>query len=237
MFTSRYTPMTKKYEPPDGSKADAAHAIVRSGLGAIPAAGSAAVEFFNWLVTPPLERRRREWMEGVADGLRALEERNHVNLEELRNNEDFVDVVLHATQAAMRTSQQEKRDALRNAVLNAAAPGAPELAEQQTFVSMIDSFNEWHLRLLKLFQDPRAHAGRNMSMGALAHVLENAYPELGGKREFYDQVWRELHGRGLTTTDGLHVTMSSHGLGAKRTTAFGDRFLTFISSHVEEGRS
>lgn len=221
--------MSDKYEPPSGTRGDAAHAVVRAALNAIPVAGGGAVELFNWLMTPPIERRRQAWMNDVADGLRALEDAGAIKLEELRESDAFVDVVLHATQAAIRTSQEEKRTALRNAVLNATAAGAPDVAEQQVFVGMIDDLTEWHLRLLKLFQNPRAHVG-NLSMGGLSSIPEDAYSELRGRRDFYDQVWRELYGRGLVNTEGLHTTMSSHGLASKRTTDRGDRFLSLIAT-------
>lgn len=59
-----------------------------------------------------------------------------------------VSIVLQATQIALRTHQTEKRMALRNAVMNAALPQAPEEGLQQMFLHFIDTFTEWHLRLL-----------------------------------------------------------------------------------------
>ena len=220
--------MADKYDPPEGTKGDAAHAVVRSALGAIPVAGTGATELFNWLVAPPIERRRKAWTEQVAAALRDLEARG-IDIEGLRDNDAFIDVVFQATQAAMHTSQESKREALRNAILNAALPGAPEASEQQIFVGLVDNFTEWHLRLLQLFQDPREHVSRNTMMGGLSQVVETAFPQLRGRRDFYDQVWSDLNTRGLVNTSTLHVTMSGHGLTAKRTTDFGDRFLAFIS--------
>lgn len=197
----------------------------------MPVAGGAGVELFTWLVAPPLERRKNAWMEDVAHGLRELEEKAQLNLDALQSDEAFLDVILHATQAALRTSQAEKREALRNAVLNSARPNAPELVEQQMFVSVVDEFTEWHLRLLGLFQNPAAHVG-NTYMGGLSGVVEQAFPALRGRRDFYDQVWRELYSRGLVTTEGLHTMMSASGLAAKRTTDRGDRLLAFITAPV-----
>jgi hypothetical protein len=39
-----------------------------------------------------------------------------------------------------------KREAFRNAVLDATSPGAPEVAEQQIFVGLIDTFTDWHVQ-------------------------------------------------------------------------------------------
>ena len=49
-----------------------------------------------------------------------------IDLKSLQTNDIFIDTVLKATQAAIRTNQQEKKKALLNAVLNAALPNPPE---------------------------------------------------------------------------------------------------------------
>ena len=68
-------------------------------------------------------------------------------------------------------------------------------------------------------------------MGGAAQVLENAYPEYRGKREFYDQVVNDLGNRGLLSSPSsfLHTTMTGDGMVTKRTTALADAFLAFIA--------
>lgn len=221
----------QKYQSPEPGKGDAAHAVVRAGLSAIPMLGGAAIELFSAIVTPPLERRRSEWMEEVGEALRKLEQERGIKLEDLQNNSAFIDTIMHASQAVLRNSQEEKRHALRNAVLNAALPNPLEEAIQQMFIDLIDSFTEWHLRFLKLFHAPslwfETHESRPRGL-SLASVLEAAFPELRGRRSFYDQIWRDLYTRGLVTTESLHGMMTSHGLAQARTTEMGEQFLQFI---------
>jgi hypothetical protein len=101
-------------------------------------------------------------------------------------------------------------------------------------VAFLDLFTVWHLRVLKLFQDPQGWAQHNRHqfpsfyMGGLSSVLESAYPELGSRRELYDQLWQDLYQRGLVNTDSMHTTMTATGMMAKRTTVLGDQFLRFI---------
>lgn len=161
----------------------------------------------------------------VGEKLQELE-KNGLKIEELQENEEFISAVMHASQIALRTHQNEKLEALRNAILNVAKGQAPEEALQNVFLNLIDSFTELHLRILKVFQNPEPP--QNMSMGGLSNVLEHNIPELRGRRELYDQLWKDLYSRGLVNTDGLHVTMTGHGLGEKRTTGIGDAFLKFI---------
>ena len=218
-----------KLQAPKRTKGDVAHAITKAGLSAIPVIGGPAAELFQNVIQPALEKRRAEWMVQVGEKLRELEE-NGLNIEELKENDEFVSAVMHASQIALRTHQNKKLEALRNAILNVAKGQAPEEALQNVFLNLIDSFTELHFRILKLFQNPVPP--QNMSMGGLSNVLEHNIPELGGQRELYDQLWKDLYSRGLVNTEGLHVTMTGHGLGQKCTTGIGDAFLKFIEEPV-----
>ncbi|MFQ5799610.1 MAG: hypothetical protein ACE5H0_13085 [Bacteroidota bacterium] len=198
----------EKYEPPKSGKGDIVHTIARAGLSALPVVGGSSAELFSAVVTPPLEQRRREWMEQVGETLRKLEEERGIKLEELQNNPGVIDTVMHASQAALRNSQEEKLRALRNAVLNSALPRAPEQAMQQIFIDLVDSFTEWHLRILKLFDDPHGwfelhnRQPHGLSIEAL---IQTAFPDLRGRRSFCDQTWRDLYTRGLVNTESIHV--------------------------------
>jgi hypothetical protein len=182
----------KTYKPPEKSAGDAVHSVTRAGLGTIPFAGAAASELLTAIVTPPLERRRSKWMEEIGEALQNLEEKMGVVLESLQEKDQFIDVALEATQIAIRTSNQEKREALKNAILNSASPNPPEESLQKMFLSFIDTLTVWHLKLLDLFNDPQAYIQKqnlqfsNNSMEAISHLIENAFPELRGRRDFYE---------------------------------------------------
>ena len=62
-----------------------------------------------------------------------------------------------ATQAALRTHQQDQLDALRNAVLNVVRGKDADANRQGQFLSLVDRFTAAHLSLLRLFQDPTGH--------------------------------------------------------------------------------
>lgn len=227
--------MNDRHEPPKPSLGDAAHAIARAGLSTVPAIGGPAVELFNTLVTPSLERRRIRWMEDVASALRQLEDARKLSLEDLAANETFVDTVLKASSSAIRNSQEEKRAALKNAVLNSALAPDLDATLQEMFLSWIDDLTVWHLRIVRLFLDPAAW-GRERGIQypgtttrSLAQILETALPELRGRRELYDQIWSDLFQRGLVSTERLQGMMTADGALARRTTDLGERFVRFIS--------
>lgn len=215
-----------KFDVPTGSKGDATYALTKAGLSIIPVVGGPAAELFQYIIQPPLEKRREIWMTEVGEKLRDLEEKG-LRLENLQNNEQFISAVMYASQVALRTHQAGKLAALRNALVNVAKDQAPEEAVQHLFFSFVDTFTELHLKILMVFQSPSPPPG--MSMGGLGNVLEFNLPEMRGHRELYDQFWKDLYSRGLVNTDSLHITMSGAGLAERRTTGLGNKFLKFIT--------
>lgn len=223
-------------KPPSRSASDVVHSLVEGVTSAIPVVGGPAAELFAALVQPPLERRRDEWMQSVGLALEKLR-RGGLDLDSLRNNDAFLDTVLQATQIALRNHQEEKRAALRNAILNTAIGATLDDMRRHMFLRYVDEFTPKHLGILALFDNPidwfeRAQrAFPNLHMGGLSHVLVEAFPTLQGQREIYEQIWKDLYQRGLVNTDGLHTMMT--GLQDSRTTELGKAFLGFTQSTKE----
>lgn len=213
-------------ESPKPTAGDAAHALTKAGLSMIPVIGGPAVELFQHLVQPPLERRRNEWMEQVGEKLQSLEQ-NGLNLDDLQSNEQFITAVMQASTAALRTHGTEKLAALRNAVINIASGQGPEETIQHLLLSFVDDFSEMHLRVLAFADAPRPRPG--ISAGGLGHVLEDNIPHLRGQRGLYDQLWKDLYLRGLINMESLHVMMTGNGLVESRTTELGKALLKFIA--------
>lgn len=227
--------MVRDLAVPQPGFGDRGHAAARALLGSIPIVGSAASELFNAIVVPPLERRRDNFRQAVAEKLEELAGRKVLTVEGLQQNEGFISSVTQAAQAAMKTSSMEKREALRNAVLNSALPGSPDDSLRHIFIQFVDDLTEWHLRMLKLFHDPADWFQKNnrtkpgLIVGSLKNVLIAAYPELESRRAFYDLVASELDAKKLLDVGSLHATSSGNGMWVKRTTELGDKFLAFIS--------
>jgi hypothetical protein len=225
------------YDPPEPSAGDAAHTLSRAGLSAIPGAGGPLAELMNFLWTAPIEKKRQNWRFEVAAAIRRLEEKVGLSPGVLAENGDFVETVAAVTIIDVQNVPKVKIDALRAAVENAPRDDSPDIAIQQSYLKLVEELSEWHLRILTLFQDPRGwfrNVGQEMrtrlASSTLESVLTDAFPELRGKRSFYDQVWRDLRARGLVTTDSLQGTMSVEGALSGRTTEMGHDFLAFITS-------
>lgn len=197
-------------------------------MSAIPVLGGPAAELFSALITPPLVKRRDEWLEALAEKLEALEKRiEGFDAKAIFTNETFVTAVLHASQAALRTHQQEKLHALRNAVLNVAIGRSPDEDLQLLFFELIDRFTPWHLRILKRWSTPRGE----LKTGGMTvrQLLEETFPELRGRHEIYEPIVRDLVSHGLinfvTGWEGTSIDLNE-------TTDFGQKFLRFIGAAV-----
>jgi len=217
------------------SMGDILYAAVKAGLGSIPVLGSAATELFGLVVTPPLDKRRQEWMNEVAEKLKSLEENNQVDFSALSQNEQFIDTIIQATTIAIKTSEKEKIQALKNAVTNSALNEAPEKTKSQIFLNLVDTFTVWHLIILAFFDNPRTwfqRAGQtqpSLLMGSMFSILKLAYPSLAGQDELVDLIWSDLHNAGLHNSSGLKTMMTNDGIYAERTTELGKEFIRFIS--------
>jgi len=216
---------------------DIVHSLVKGGLGAIPVIGSLAVEVFGLLVTPPLDKRRAEWMNEVAQKLKDLEERKEIDFEELQNNDQFIDVVLQATSYALKTSESEKIKAFQNAIINTAIGDTPDKTISQIFLNQLDNFTVWHIKILKFIDDPRMwfqQANRtppSFMIGSLSNVLFEAYPELNDQNDMVSVIWNDLRTAGLHGTGDLNAIMSEDGTLSSRTTSLGKKFLDYISNY------
>lgn len=229
--------MTEKIDKT--SKKDIGHSIVKGGLGAIPLIGSLAAEIFGLVVTPPLEKRRAEWMNEVAEKLKELENKRNIDFNELKDNEQFIDVMLQATTYALKTSEKKKIESFRNAVINTATGDTPDQTKSQIFLNQIDKFTTWHIIILEFIDSPRnwfkkiGKTPPNYMGGSIHSVILEAFPEMKNQDELLDIIWEDLKQTGFHKTSGLKTMMTGDGVLSDRTTSLGKEFLAFIKNENE----
>lgn len=234
----------ERFPQPEGDEDHIAGQVL---LSLIPGIGGPAARLFTAIITPPIDRRRAEWLNSLAAGLRNLEGRvEGFTIESLAANEKFVSSLMHASLAAVRNHQTEKIEALRNAVLNVAIGRAPDEDLQSMFLHMIDSFTRWHILVLAYYNDPLVFTkARGLTYDRqwpdLIHVMMDAFPELNSRSyhevvHMFFHVHADLSARGLVEKDfgasPLDTGRSSFDPEEirKSTSDLGDRFLAFTSS-------
>jgi hypothetical protein len=211
--------------------------VVEGAVGMVPVVGSPIASLLAVAMGWSLGKRTNAWLDELAETVEEMRKRldGQPTVDELVNDDVFVDAVVNATRAAQGTHQKAKRDALRNGVYNSLGPDAPAVDEQVRFFRLIDEFSPAHLRLLRFLDDPSAvyeSAGvekPNLMMGGRSHLLEAVWPEFAGQRPWYDLLAADLERTHLVGASGLHVTMSGAGVWGSATSDLGKRFLTFIT--------
>lgn len=192
------------------------------------------------MLAPSVARRRDEWFKELAGALEQLEAKvDGFHVADLCGDEAFVSAVIEASTTAVGAHRQEKHEVLQNALLNIALKRSTDEYQQQIFLCYIAELTIWHIRFLALFQAPgemlaAKRIKTNYYIGGASQVLEDYYPELNGKREFYDQVATDLNARGLLGGNSfLHASMSAQGVVSKRMTPLADTFLAFVRNPPE----
>ena len=95
------------------------------------------------------------WFKELAAALEEAERKiDGFSVENLTQDDAFVSAVIEATRSAISTHKDEKRDALRNGLLNIALHRSTDEDRQQTFLRYIDELTVWHLRFSRPVPEP-----------------------------------------------------------------------------------
>ncbi|WP_066870386.1 hypothetical protein [Clostridium mediterraneense] len=131
-------------------------AASRAALGFIPVVGGAITELVDLVISDPVSKRRDEWLIKLYEDLKILEDRvDSFNIANLKNNEQFITIVLNATQLAIRTHSAEKLVALKNVCINTALAINTDDDKQAMFLKYIDELLVIDIKLLYHFMNPR----------------------------------------------------------------------------------
>ena len=225
-------------EPPEQSSKDKAIAVARAltkgAGGAVPIAGSFLSEIVDLLYRQPIEERRQQWLREVANALVDLGRRQHdLTPERLAENQQFITVLHRATEAAVKTHQDQKRALLRGAVVSAGLPTAPDLDKQLYFLRLVEELTVNQVIVLALYRSPldwfrrRGITPREFYSGGRDAVVEQACPELSKSPDFKLLVLGDLEKRGLLF--GLSGMVSGGAVYDSVTSSIANEFLDFVA--------
>jgi len=236
---------SKEQLPANSKSMEISVAVSKGAVSAIPLVGGAISEFIATAVGLPLSKRRDEWFEDLESRLRELEQQiGGFSLKTLGDNEQFVSAAAQATQAAMRTHQNEKIEALRNAVLNTAIENGGDSDRQSILISLIDRLTPAHLRLLEHLRHPSFTGSHPEFLSWTLDKLKDANKRwedlprwvrdhVPGSKDYSQQfiklLFSDIYSAGLTD---IHPDSrpKPQDLPGGKTTEIGDQFLDFITS-------
>lgn len=193
------------------------------------------VALFDLLTSPIRGKRMDDWCEELRQGLNDLSRKMaELTPKRLAADEAFISAFAQATQAALKTHQQEKLEALRNAVLNVAV-GQESDDRQTNFIALVDRFTPAHLKVLQKFHQPPVHGGytqwrmRQTSTQPADSALwiKEFVPGLADEDlDFLRMLVGDLYNAGLSQVKPTDSYIPSE---MTWTTAFGTAFLRFIA--------
>jgi hypothetical protein len=199
--------------------------------------GGPAEVIFDHVIVRPLERRREAWLAGLAERIAKLEDEGRLSRDALANNEEFVSTVMQASTIAMKNHQQEKIEALHNAVVNVALGQSPKDSRRELFLRFVDDFTALHLRALKAFKDhdlqTYPHSRIRTSMREIVLRLQELLPDLQAQEGLAEIVTDDLCRNGLlfwNRSGGVTYIQT----GMNQVADLGDEFLKFISEGSQD---
>lgn len=230
----------KKLEVPEKGPADYLVGALKVTAAALPWWAAPSVELVAQLFGTPIERRRDEFLEDLAWVVRETAAKvDDLQSEKLSQNEAFVSAAQHAARIAMSTHQREKREYLRNALLNIATGKNTDELKQQIFLNAVEAFAPVHVKALDLIWggsgrkipwDQHPSIGfQNRNYGTALGIV---VPEVKGQPSLLTAIFSDLRTRGLSTLGGPEQVFPQGGV----ITNLGIEFLNFILSPEDLGR-
>lgn len=196
---------TNEIAPKTEATADKAHRIARATLGALPMFSGTALEVFNSVVEPPLEKRKLEWMLQVTKVINELERKFDIEIETLADNEKFISSLLHASQIAIKNHQNEKIEALKAALLNSARNTGFSDDQEFLFLNTIDQFSVAHINILKFTINGFAWSPKRTTPGhstwlEFSRELLSELPEMSKNSDLIYQIVSNLESQKMLRT-------------------------------------
>lgn len=224
---------TRAERYPEPTETDTAQAIAKAGIAAIPVIGGPINQILSLVLTPAVGRRRDEWLKELADALDQTEKRvAGFRIEKLADNEAFISATIQATLIAIGTHQREKREYLRNALLNIAKGITSDEIKQQFFLNAIEAFAPTHVKALNVIWrggglnigwDKNSIPMTQRTYGAAIGLLA---PEVNGQTSLIGAVLADLRNRGFSNLGGQDLAFPQGGM----ITNLGIEFLNFVLS-------
>ena len=156
------------HKPPVPTTGDQLSAAARDLIGLIPGVGAPARLLIDRVLPEAIHDRQLRWMEQVGETIDRLDSRQ-IDIHLLARDEGFIDILLQATLAALRTRHVEKRRSLSSTVAHAAIAVQPDRDEELLFIRYVDELSPSHLYLLRYLV---THEASIRDAGSYQNLLE-----------------------------------------------------------------
>ncbi len=204
-------------EYPEKQQKDYFRDLLKIPVSLIPTGNS----ILDLVFTSPLSKRKDAWAKELGEKVQEILDTG-MTVENLQNNEKFIDAVFQATQIAVKTSQKEKIESLKNAIKNTVLDDSLDESFIQISLNLIDELTPIHLKLLKFFFNHSETEVKGRSIvkhGRFRWRVDDENFQSLSDEEF-DYYMNKLE------TERLIIILSD----SKTISESGEKFLKFISS-------
>ena len=210
------------------------HRLARISVGMLPIVGVALLEVLNSVLESPLNKRRAKALNTIGEAINELIEKGVVTEEGLQNNDVFISTVAQACNVALRHHEDEKIQALKNAVKNTVIPGKSAGDYSSIFMNFVDTCSTAHIALLHIVDSPEEWllargVHLNSQYGTLSQIFEIAFPTFHQDFEFYETVWSDLYRKGLVKNYGFMDKNEFSLIFRDTITPLGSKLIRFLS--------
>lgn len=169
----------------------------------------------------PAWRRAEEFLRQLDQRVVELEQTG-LNKENLLQDQRFITIVINGLQMAVRTHQQEKLDALRNAILNSAFNSTDE-DKELSFLQIINSLTAFDLKVLYLIYS------QSIGMDRIPYgILKATFKSFNMNTEISIHSVKVLANNGLVTEE---LSFASEPIEIHRNN-YGNEFIEFIKEPI-----
>lgn len=192
----RYKTMSdNQLSPPEADNKDITRDFIESLIGEIPG-GSVGTFVFSQIIPPAYEKRLSEWREIVSTTLGEVISFQQTLIDNLRENEAFITIIIQATQLALRNHQKEKIKVLKNAVINSALGVNISEDLQLRFLHFIDELTPSHIRVLDMIHSDSSRLQNIKGYEELYLLLSNKFSTAISK-DVFKLMFQDLSSRNL----------------------------------------
>lgn len=206
---------------------------VKTALSAIPVGGTLITCIWDSIKTNTTQKRLDNWKEAVEKRLSNLE----ITVEMIGKDELFSSAMMRATEIAIKTAENEKREYLANAVYHTIKVPIDE-GMLMIYLDFLERYSVWHLQILHFFQNPAVHVKKEdfqCMMGSAMEVLSPVFPDLCKNPDLIVKIVNDLQMDGLMSRGSyMSTSMSKSGMMAARTSKMGNDFLKYILLEEKE---
>ena len=218
---------------------DAVIATAKGVVSVFPGGGLLA-EYIGLAQGYVADKRMNEWKSKVEEVLEKIPR----SIDELAQNDAFYSCVQVATMGAMRAYQKEKQELFANALYSSANNVDISTDKKLFYLSLLDNYTLSHIMLLKYFaRNNYSENNSAIGQGGMVMIQEiggTEYPIKGIVEElpcfaddiaFVKHITRQLFSDGLISMVDFDMPVSKERARGKRTTKYGDEFLSFIQEY------